>query len=168
MIYWKARLPQAAFFDLNNVKNWTLGNYPSFCWAGSWNHCHFSLVLNKTFKHTTVILEAIQKCWDEYVMCWVWGLFSSKDFQISVSPPFLKRPFDQPQKKIPGPPFLTFSQWQFVHMPAYYVHIDDNKNNPQRAGAILNKISKIINKIHTVLISVLQEFQKCIAWYLSN
>ena len=33
----------------------------------------------------------------------------------------------------------------------------------QRAEAILNKISNIINKIHTGLISVLQGFQKCIA-----
>ena len=33
----------------------------------------------------------------------------------------------------------------------------------QRAEAILNKISNIINKTHTGLISVLQGFQKCIA-----
>ena len=42
----------------------------------------------------------------------------------------------------------------------------DNKlcyNQTQRAKAILNKISNIINKTYTGLISVLQGFQKCIA-----
>ena len=38
----------------------------------------------------------------------------------------------------------------------------------QRAEAILNKISYNINKTHTGLISVIQGFQKYIAWNLSN
>ena len=36
-------------------------------------------------------------------------------------------------------------------------------DNAQRAEAILNKISNIINKTYTLLVSVLQGFQKCIA-----
>ena len=43
-----------------------------------------------------------------------------------------------------------------------------DQSTSQRARAILNKISNIINKIHTGLISVLQGFQKCIAWNPSN
>ena len=39
----------------------------------------------------------------------------------------------------------------------------DTVNHPQRAEAILNKISNIINKIYIGLISLLQGFQKCIA-----
>ena len=38
----------------------------------------------------------------------------------------------------------------------------------QRAEEILNKISNNINKTYTGLISVLQGFQKCIAWNPSN
>ena len=38
----------------------------------------------------------------------------------------------------------------------------------QRAEEILNKISDNINKTYTGLISVLQGFQKCIAWNPSN
>ena len=38
----------------------------------------------------------------------------------------------------------------------------------QRAEAILNKISNIINKIDTELVSVLQGFQSCNAWNPSN
>ena len=41
-------------------------------------------------------------------------------------------------------------------------------SSDQRAEAILNKISNNINKTHTGLISVVQEFQICIAWNPSN
>ena len=41
-------------------------------------------------------------------------------------------------------------------------------SSPQRAETILNKISNIINKTYTGLMSVLQGFQKCIAWNPSN
>ena len=39
----------------------------------------------------------------------------------------------------------------------------DQYCTPQRAEEILNKILNNINKTYTGLISVLQEFQKCIA-----
>ena len=42
------------------------------------------------------------------------------------------------------------------------------RNVPKTIEAILNNITNIINKIHTVLISVLRGFQKCITWNPSN
>ena len=49
--------------------------------------------------------------------------------------------------------------WDFLHLFIFFI----NPRKTQRAEAILNKISNIIKKIHTGLISVLPEFQKCIA-----
>ena len=49
------------------------------------------------------------------------------------------------------------------HSKGYLVDNFEAITWSQRAEAISNKISKIINKIHTELNSVLQGFQKCIA-----
>ena len=46
--------------------------------------------------------------------------------------------------------------------------LDLSKYKNKWAEVILNKISNIINKTHTGLISVLQGFQKYIAWNPSN
>ena len=90
-----------------------------------------------------------------------------------VEPLHNRKKAGNPQREAPVDTFVYYGGCDFEAISMTFRHaVNDKKyltihqsiySRSQRAEAILNKISNIINKTHTGLISVLQGFQKCIA-----